>query len=230
MPKPKKGARLGGSPAHQRLILSNLATALFEHGRITTTEAKARTLRPYAEKLITKAKRGDLHNRREVLKTIRDKGVVHRLFAEIAPDMQLRPGGYTRITKIGPRKGDNAPMAVIELVTESYTPSAPKAKKAAPAKVEASVEAEPVEAPADETAGETSGEVAETGEGTDAYAGSHAPLEDADQAPEGFPIKGNQDSMKYHEPDGQWFEQTVAEVWFDSAASAEAAGFTKAGE
>ena len=130
MPTPKKGARLGGSPAHQRLILSNLATALFEHGRITTTEAKARTLRPYAEKLITKAKRGDLHNRREVLKTIRDKGVVHVLFTEIAPTFAERPGGYTRITKIGPRKGDNAPMAVIELVTEEYKPSAPKAKKA----------------------------------------------------------------------------------------------------
>ncbi len=130
-PSPKKGARLGGSPAHQRLILSNLATALFEHGRITTTEAKARTLRPYAEKLITKAKRGDLHNRREVLKTIRDKAVVHVLFTEIAPTFAERPGGYTRITKIGPRKGDNAPMAVIELVTEEYKPSAPKAKKKA---------------------------------------------------------------------------------------------------
>ena len=131
MPTPKKGARLGGSPAHQRLILANLATALFEHGRITTTEAKARVLRPHAEKLITKAKKGDLHNRREVLKTIRDKSVVHTLFTEIAPTFAERPGGYTRITKIGPRKGDNAPMAVIELVTEAYTPSAPKAKKPA---------------------------------------------------------------------------------------------------
>src|SRR3954449_6940247 len=130
MPTPKKGARLGGSPSHQRLIVSNLATALFEHGRITTTEAKARVLRPVAEKLITKAKRGDLHNRREVLKTIRDKSVVHVLFTEIAPSFAERPGGYTRITKIGPRKGDNAPMAVIELVTESYTPSAPKKKAA----------------------------------------------------------------------------------------------------
>jgi len=116
MPTPKKGARLGGSPAHQKLIVSNLATALFEHGRITTTEARARVLRPIAEKLITKAKRGDLHNRREVLKTIRDKSVVHTLFTEIAPTFAARPGGYTRITKIGPRKGDNAPMAVIELV------------------------------------------------------------------------------------------------------------------
>src|SRR5690349_15985417 len=144
MPKPKKGPRLGGSPAHQRLIVSNLATQLFEHGRITTTEAKARTLRPYAEKLITKAKRGDLHNRREVLKTIRDKGVVHHLFTDIAPTFAERQGGYTRITKIGPRKGDNAPMAVIELVLEPLSPkqavvkeatkaaskAAPKAKKA----------------------------------------------------------------------------------------------------
>src|SRR5215207_8423547 len=129
MPKPKKGPRLGGSPAHQRLILSNLATALFEHGRITTTETKARMLRPVAEKLITKAKRGDLHNRREVLKTVRDKSVVHTLFTEIAPTFAERPGGYTRITKLGPRKGDNAPMAVIELVTEAYTPAAPKQPK-----------------------------------------------------------------------------------------------------
>jgi large subunit ribosomal protein L17 len=118
MPQPTKGARLGGSAAHQKLILANLATALFEHGRITTTEAKARRLRPLAEKLITKAKRGDLHNRRLVARTIRDKGVVHTLFTEIAPSFETRPGGYTRITKIGPRKGDNAPMAVIELVTE----------------------------------------------------------------------------------------------------------------
>jgi large subunit ribosomal protein L17 len=113
MPTPKKGARLGGSPAHQKLILSNLATALFEHGRITTTEARARMLRPYAEKLVTKAKRGDLHNRRQVLSVIRDKGVVHALFEEIGPRFAERPGGYTRITKIGPRKGDNAPVAEV---------------------------------------------------------------------------------------------------------------------
>jgi large subunit ribosomal protein L17 len=118
MPTPTKGPRLGGSPAHQRLILANLATNLFEHGRITTTEAKARRLRPFAERLITKAKRGDLHNRRQVLTVIRDKGVVHTLFTEIGPRFATRPGGYTRITKVGPRKGDNAPMAVIELVEE----------------------------------------------------------------------------------------------------------------
>ena len=134
MPTPKKGARLGGSPAHQKLMLANLATSLFEHGRITTTEARARVLRPVAEKLITKAKKGDLHNRRQVLSTIHDKGIVHALFEEIAPRYAERPGGYTRITKIGPRKGDNAPMAVIELVTEEYSPKAastPASKKAA---------------------------------------------------------------------------------------------------
>ena len=116
MPTPTKGARLGGSPAHQRIILANLATQLFEHGRIVTTEAKAKRLRPLAEKLITKAKRGDIHSRRLVLTTVRDKGVVHTLFTEIAPTFADREGGYTRITKVGPRKGDNAPMALIELV------------------------------------------------------------------------------------------------------------------
>jgi large subunit ribosomal protein L17 len=116
MPTPTKGPRLGGGPAHERLMLANLATSLFEHGRITTTEAKAKRLRPLAEKLVTFAKRGDLHARRQVMTTIRDKDVVHTLFAEIGPRYANRPGGYTRITKVGPRKGDNAPMAVIELV------------------------------------------------------------------------------------------------------------------
>jgi large subunit ribosomal protein L17 len=116
MPTPTKGPRLGGSPAHEKLMLANLATSLFEHGRITTTEAKAKRLRPLAEKLVTFAKRGDLHARRQVMTTIRDKDVVHTLFAEIGPRFENRPGGYTRITKVGPRKGDNAPMAVIELV------------------------------------------------------------------------------------------------------------------
>ena len=111
-----KGPRLGGGPAHERLILANLATALFEHGRITTTEAKAKRLRPLAERLVTFAKRGDLHARRRVLSVVRDKAVVHTLFAEIGPRYVERAGGYTRITKVGPRKGDNAPMAVIELV------------------------------------------------------------------------------------------------------------------
>jgi large subunit ribosomal protein L17 len=139
MPTPTKGPRLGGSPSHQRIILANLASQLFEHGKITTTEAKAKRLRPLAEKLITKAKRGDITSRRSVLTTVRDKSVVHTLFTEIAPSFEGRDGGYLRITKVGPRKGDNAPMAVIELVTESLDDSkkanlrGPAKKAAAPA-------------------------------------------------------------------------------------------------
>lgn len=177
MPTPRKGKRLGGSPAHQRLILANLATSLFEHGRITTTETKARVLRPYAEKLITKAKRGDLHNRREVLKVIRDKSVVHVLFTDIAETFKDRPGGYTRITKIGPRKGDNAPMAVIELVTEPYAPKAPSKAAAKPAEAApvAAEEVEEVEVATEETpeaetpeAAAPEAEAAEEPEATDA--------------------------------------------------------------
>lgn len=168
MPTPKKGARLGGSPAHQKLILANLATSLFEHGRITTTEAKARMLRPYAERLITKAKKGDLHNRRQVLRVVRDKGVVHSLFEEIGPRFAERPGGYTRITKLGPRKGDNAPMAVIELVealtakaetvreaeaaTKRTAKKAPAKKAAAADAAKAAAAAEAAEAAAEEAA------------------------------------------------------------------------------
>jgi large subunit ribosomal protein L17 len=118
MPTPTKGARLGGSPAHERLMLANLATSLFEHGRIHTTQAKAKKLRPYAERLITKAKKGDLHNRRQIMQVIRDKSIVHRLVTEIGPFFADRDGGYTRILKTLPRKGDNAPMAIIELVLE----------------------------------------------------------------------------------------------------------------
>jgi large subunit ribosomal protein L17 len=167
MPTPKKGARLGAGPSHQKLMLANLATNLFEHGRITTTEAKARALRPVAERLITKAKKGDLHNRRQVLSTIRDKGVVHTLFEDIAPRFAERPGGYTRITKIGPRKGDNAPMAVVELVTEEYAPKAPKRSEkatepAAAAPAEDTTATEPTsdeaEAPAEDTADEAAAE------------------------------------------------------------------------
>jgi large subunit ribosomal protein L17 len=136
MPTPTKGSRLGGSPAHEKLILSNLATSLFEHGAITTTATKAKRLQPLAESMITKAKRGDLNSRRQVMKRIRDKSVVHVLFTEIGERYADRPGGYTRITKLGPRKGDNAPMVKIELV-EALADS-PKAKaaakKAAPAK------------------------------------------------------------------------------------------------
>ena len=150
MPTPTKGSRLGGGPAHERLMLANLATALFEHGKITTTEAKAKRLRPLAERLITFAKRGDLHARRRVMTVVHDKGVVHELFAEIGPRYENRPGGYTRITKVGPRKGDNAPMAVIELV-EALTAkvetvreaeaATKRTAKAAPAKKTAAKEA-----------------------------------------------------------------------------------------
>jgi large subunit ribosomal protein L17 len=150
MPKPTKGPRLGGSSAHQKALLANLATALFEHGRIKTTEPKARALRPYAEKLITHAKKGTLHNRREVLKKIRDKDVVHALFAEIGPFFSDRDGGYTRIIKVENRKGDNAPMAVIELVQEkTVTSEADRARRvggskaAAPAPVAEPEAAEP---------------------------------------------------------------------------------------
>ncbi|MDT3395678.1 50S ribosomal protein L17 [Streptomyces sp. B1866] len=168
MPKPTKGARLGGSAAHERLLLANLATALFEHGRITTTEAKARRLRPVAERLVTKAKKGDLHNRRLVLRTIRDKSVVHTLFTEIAPRYENRPGGYTRITKIGNRRGDNAPMAVIELVealtqkqetlAEAEAAAKRSAKDAAGDQAAASLTKD--EAPAAESAEDTQAEAA----------------------------------------------------------------------
>jgi large subunit ribosomal protein L17 len=138
MPKPTKGPRLGGSSSHQKAILANLATALFEHGRIKTTEPKARALRPYAEKLITHAKKGTLHNRREVLKKIRDKDVVHSLFAEIGPFFADRNGGYTRIIKVEARKGDNAPMAVIELVQEkTVTSEADRARRVGASKAAA---------------------------------------------------------------------------------------------
>ena len=163
MPTPTKGPRLGGSPAHERLILANLAQSLFEHGKITTTEAKAKRLRPLAEKLITSAKRGTLHSRREVMKVISDKNVVHTLFAEIAPAVANRPGGYTRIVKLLPRKGDNAPMAIIEIITEETVTSAASrmARRAAstssnadrPKQAKAGAAAAPIadEAVADET-------------------------------------------------------------------------------
>jgi large subunit ribosomal protein L17 len=171
MPKPTKGPRLGGGPAHERLLLANLASALFTHKRITTTETKAKRLRPLAERLITFAKRGDLHARRRVLGVIRDKGVVYELFDVIAPQVADREGGYTRITKIGPRKGDNAPMAVIELVLEPVTPKrkapaappSPAAREAAKAEAAeaATKDADAVEteqAPESEPAAETTSE------------------------------------------------------------------------
>jgi large subunit ribosomal protein L17 len=154
MPTPTKGPRVGGGPAHERLILANLATSLFEHDSITTTEAKAKRLRPLAERLITFAKRGDLSARRRVLTVVRDKGVVHRLFAEIAPDMAARDGGYTRITKIGPRKGDNAPMVVIELVREPLSPKKATVKEAEAATKRAAKQSEAKAAAAETKAAE----------------------------------------------------------------------------
>jgi len=170
MPTPTKGRRLGGSPAHQRHIMANLATALFEHGKITTTEARARRLRPYAERLITFAKRGDLHARREVLTVVTDRGVVHTLFTEIGPRFATREGGYTRITKIGPRKGDNAPLAVIELVEEDVTAAPPRRRRSrrAPARAPrpraGAQPAETAEEPAAEAADEAVTEDAATEE------------------------------------------------------------------
>jgi large subunit ribosomal protein L17 len=232
MPTPTKGPRVGGGPAHERLILANLATSLFEHDSITTTEAKAKRLRPLAERLITFAKRGDLHARRRVLTVVRDKGVVHRLFAEIAPDMAAREGGYTRITKIAPRKGDNAPMVVIELVREPLSAKKATVKEAEAATKRAAKQKESKKAAAATKEAEAA-DATESTEATEAPAvelpeGAVAPNEDG-SAPEGYPVKGNADSGKYHEPDGQWYGQTVAEFYFASAEDAEAAGFTQAG-
>jgi large subunit ribosomal protein L17 len=229
MPTPTKGPRVGGGPAHERLILSNLATSLFEHDRITTTEAKAKRLRPLAERLITFAKRGDLSARRRVLTVVRDKGVVHRLFAEIAPDMAQREGGYTRITKIGARKGDNAPMVVVELVREPLSAKKATVKEAESATKRAAKQKEAKQAAAETKAAEdTKAAAAADAPAVDLPAGAAPPNEDG-SAPEGYAVKGNANSGLYHEPDGQWYEQTEAEFWFKSAEDAEAAGFKKAG-
>jgi large subunit ribosomal protein L17 len=197
MPTPTKGHRLGGSPAHERHILANLATALFQHGRITTTEAKAKRLRPVAERLITFAKRGDLHARRHVLTVVTDKGVVHTLFTQIAPEFSERDGGYTRITKIGPRKGDNAAMAVIELVRgepvaakprrrarrADATAAVPAAAATAPEIDAAEPEAEADDAPEARVAPEVpeEGEPEDTGEIVDEAEDDNA-AEDTDEA------------------------------------------------
>lgn len=154
MPAPTKGARLGGSPAHERMILANLATELFRHKAITTTETRAKRVQPLAERLITQAKKGDLASRRRVMRTVRQKDVVYSLFEEIAPTFAERPGGYTRITKIGPRKGDNAPMAVIELVAEAYSPKQAVVKEAEGAAKHAAKDEAQAEAKAEDTAAE----------------------------------------------------------------------------
>ena len=184
MPKPTKGPRLGGSSAHQKAILANLATSLFEHGRITTTEPKARALRPYAEKLITHAKKGALHNRREVMKKIRDKDVVHTLFAEIGPFFADREGGYTRIIKVEARKGDNAPMAVIELVREkTVTSEANRAKRAASSARKAAA-----------AAPETVKDVTEPEESVQALEAEDAGIADAQTAQEEIAEAGESDN------------------------------------
>ncbi|WP_237224794.1 50S ribosomal protein L17 [Rothia nasisuis] len=229
MPTPTKGPRLGGSPTHERIMLNNLSQQLFEHKRITTTVTKAKRMRPVAERLITFAKKGDLNARRRVLRSIGNKSVVHELFTVIAPAMAERPGGYTRITKIGNRKGDNAPMAVIELVMEPVATAAAvseatsvtekaAAKEEAVAKKEAAPAAEETKAAAPAAAASSS----------DLPAGAHAATEDG-EAPKGFEIKGNADSMKYHVPGSRWYANTQAEIWFDTKESAEAAGYAPAG-
>lgn len=228
MPTPTKGPRLGGSPSHERMLLANLASQLFEHGRITTTETKAKRVRPLAEKLISKAKRGDLHARRLVMSTITNRDVVHVLFTEIAPALADREGGYTRITKVGNRKGDNAPMAVIEIVTESVEESRknkgraakaePKAAKTEPKAKAAKLVEETSEPAAEEFVAED--EAAESTYGEGSYVGENPP--------EGYDIKGNADSMKYHTLMSPWYDRTIAEVWFNSTDAAEAAGFVAA--
>ena len=216
MPRPTKGPRLGGSAQHERHLLANLATQLIVHESIKTTEARARRLRPYVEKLITKGKRGDLHARRTVLKKVTDKYAVYRLFEELAPKFEGREGGYTRIIKTTPRKGDNAPMAVISLVLEPVArkeiveDAVTTAKKAARKAV----------------ADEDKAPKADKAE----YAGAVRLEEGATDAPDDdHLVKGNEDSMKYHVPGSRWYDATVAEVWFASAEDAEAAGFAPAG-
>jgi large subunit ribosomal protein L17 len=211
MPTPTKGRRLGGSPAHQRHMMANLATALFEHGKITTTEARARRLRPVAERLITFAKRGDLHARRQVLATVTDRDVVHTLFAEIAPTFTNREGGYTRITKIGPRKGDNAAMAVIELVPEEVEVQprrrrARRARPAAPAPTAEAAAAPETEAD-DESAAEVSdaetqrAEAAEAPEDAEDADGDETVADDAVQDQDAEPDDQTADSSEDDEPD-----------------------------
>ncbi|HET7760797.1 MAG TPA: 50S ribosomal protein L17 [Phycicoccus sp.] len=233
MPTPTKGPRLGGGPAHERLILANLATSLFEHDRITTTEAKAKRLRPLAERLVTFAKRGDLASRRRVMTVVRDKGVVHRLFVEIAPDMAERNGGYTRITKVGPRKGDNAPMAVIELVREPVAKKATVKEAEAATKRAAKDDAKRKAAQEDAKAAAAETKAAEEAAAEEETtvelpAGAVAPNPDG-SAPEGYTVKGNANSGKYHVEGSQWYDQTDAEFWFADAEAAEAAGFEPAG-
>ena len=226
MPTPTKGPRLGGGPAHERLMLANLATALFEHGRITTTEAKAKRLRPLAERLITFAKRGDLHARRRVLTVVRDKGVVHELFTEIGPRYENRHGGYTRITKVGPRKGDNAPMAVIELV-EALTAKAETVREAeaatkrtakkAPAKKAAAAEVAAVAAAA-EAAEAAAEEAADDAAEGDVEGAEEAAAEAKEAAEEAAEIADASDDPAVAEKAGD--AEAFAEIAEDAAEDA----------
>jgi len=212
MPTPTKGHRLGGSPAHERHILANLATALFQHGRITTTEAKARRLRPVAERLITFAKRGDLHARRHVLTVVTDKGVVHQLFTEIAPEFSERDGGYTRITKIGPRKGDNAAMAIIELVRGEPVAAKPR-RRARRAAAEAAAPA----AVAAATAPETDAAAPEA-DAAGPEADAAGPEAEADEAPEALT---RQAPVVPEEGEAEEVDEIADEAADDEAAAAD---------
>lgn len=245
MPTPTKGPRLGGSPAHERIMLANLSAQLFEHKSITTTLTRAKRLRPYAERLITFAKKGDLPARRKVqgviaAKNRTNKSIVHELFTVIGPAMADRNGGYTRITKIGNRHGDNAPMAVIELIMDPVSakqavvreaeravetaPAAPVAEtETTPA---AAVDAAPVEAVDPAATEEVT--VAESQEAAAEIDGAVPTTEDG-SAPAGATIKGNASSKKYHVPGSRWYDQTTAEVWFSTVDEAVAAGFEPAG-
>jgi large subunit ribosomal protein L17 len=222
MPTPTKGPRLGGSPAHERIMLANMSAQLFEHKSITTTLTRAKRLRPFAERLITFAKKGDLPARRKVqgiiaAKNRTNKSIVHELFTVIAPAMAERNGGYTRITKIGNRQGDNAPMAVIELVMDPISAKQAAAPAAEPDVVTAEPQIDEAQAVAEAPAEEN------------AAANAPIPATEDGSAPEGASIKGNSGSMKYHVPGSRWYDQTTAEVWFATVEDAKAAGYAPAG-
>ncbi|WP_221583810.1 50S ribosomal protein L17 [Microbacterium sp. G2-8] len=223
MPKPTKGARLGGGAAHERLILANLASALFTNKSIKTTETKAKRLRPVAERLITFGKRGDRAAHRRAMSILRNSDALYALFNEIAPQVADREGGYTRITKIGPRKGDNAPMAVIELVLEPVTPKSKAAPKADEAPAEEPVVDETV-AEETEVVEETTAAPAEEAPAAEAGDDVAEPLEDG-SAPEGFEIKGKKATKKFYEPGAGGYAQVKADVYFRTAEAAQAAGY-----
>lgn len=229
MPTPTKGPRLGGSPAHERIMLANMSAQLFEHKSITTTLTRAKRLRPFAERLITFAKKGDLPARRKVqgiiaAKNRTNKSIVHELFTVIAPAMAERNGGYTRITKIGNRHGDNAPMAVIELVMDPVSAKQAVVKEAEQATAAAPADVTTAEPQVDEAQAAAEAPAEET-----AAVNEPIPATEDGSAPEGASIKGNKGSMKYHVPGSRWYDQTTAEVWFASVEDAKAAGYAPAG-